>query len=199
MRTVRNILLLVLFSTSISVFGQNASFNERSRVAIGGGGNLAFQTVGGYNLRAYLQFSQKWKMVALLNDTYTHDRDLDLTTKNRSYGFNVLHAWKEYEEYDVLYFFEGVSVELWNRPKEPKLKFREINSISGTDTLRLIPSLNVGVGFEKPMGPIGFYTELTIGIGSVEWASITFGLKTNLKRIFRNPKKRYDLNLEDYY
>lgn len=198
MSPIKWMLVLVLFADfSFNAFSQ-ANFNERSRVAIGGGGTLGFKTIGGYNARAYLQFSQRWKMVFNATDIYTYDATSKLTSKHRSFDFNVLHARKEYNDWDVLYFFEGISAEIWNRNTEPKLRFRKIVvSETVTDTIHLVPSLNIGVGFEKPFGPIGFYAELEMTIGSPEWMTVTFGLKTNIRRIFRNPNQRYDLDLED--
>lgn len=175
-----------------------ATFNERSRVATGGGGTLAFQTVGGYNIRGYLQFSQKWKMVLGATDLYTYDQTAKITSKHRSFDFNVLHARKEYNDWDVLYFFEGIGAEIWNRNKEPKLAFRKFTvSETAKDTVKLVPCLNAGIGFEKPIGPIGFYAEAELRIGAPEWLWVTFGIKTNTPRIFQNPNKRYNLDLEE--
>jgi hypothetical protein len=194
---MRRFFLFVCIVLPFFLFSQ-ANFNERSRVAIGGGGTLAFKTIGGYNARAYLQFSQKWKMVLAATDVYIYEEDAKLTSKHRSFDFNILHAHKEYNDWDVFYLFEGLGAELWTRNKEPKLAFREITvSETAKDTIKLVPCLNAGVGFEKPIGPIGFYAELELRIGSPEWMSVTFGIKTNTGRIFKNPKKRYNLELED--
>lgn len=193
----RRILFFVNFFIVVSLFSQ-ANFNERSRLAIGGGGSLAFQTIGGYNARAYLQFSQRWKMVFAASDFYTYNSQTKTTSKHRNFDFNVLHARKEYDDYDVFYFFEGINAELWNRDKEPKLPFRKfVVNETTTDTIAIVTNLNVGVGFEKPIGPIGFYAELKLTIGAPEWMAVTFGIKTNLPRIFKGPKKRYDLELEE--
>ena len=195
---MRQILLFFCLAICTHQLFAQANFNERSRVAIGGGGALAYKTIGGYNARAYLQFSQKWKMMLCASDFYTYNGETKVTSKHRSFDFNVLHARKEYNDWDVFYIFEGIGAELWTRDNEPKLPFRKIVvSETATDTTSLVPCLNLGVGFEKPIGPIGFYAELELRIGSPEWVAVTFGIKTNIKRLFSGPKNKYHLNLED--
>ena len=174
------------------------TFDERGRLGFGAGGNVAFKNFGGYNVRSYLQFSPKWKMVLSATDLFRFNTITQKTTNEWHYDFNVLHARKDYNQNDVFYIFEGINIDQWNRTGLPKKPFREVilKSKPG-DTVRLVGALNFGAGIEKNFGLAGLYAEIKIGIGAVDWLMVYFGLKTNFGRIFKDPKKRYDLDLEE--
>ncbi|MBN8703073.1 MAG: hypothetical protein J0M08_08410 [Bacteroidetes bacterium] len=182
-------------------FGKAEFDNSRGRFGVGGGGALAFKTLGGINGRAYLQFSPYWKIVFSGTNLFKFDSTSQKTVNELYLDLSVLHALMEYGETDVLYIFEGFSASQWNRPKNPKGDFRRYDYINNSknDTLIFLGGLHVGIGFEKAIGPIAFFTELKITFGAPNWMMATIGLKTNFGRIFKDPNKRYDLNTVDEF
>ena len=196
---MNNFFLSFFFIVCITAANKaQTTFDEKGRIGFGAGGNVAFQNFGGYNVRNYLQFSPKWKVVLSATDLFRFNTVTQKVINEWHYDFNVLHARKDYNENGIFYFFEGINIDQWNRNKKPTMPFREviIKSTPG-DTVRLVGALNFGLGIEKNFGWAGLYAELKIGIGSVDWLMVYFGLKTNFGRIFKDPKKRYDLDLEE--
>ena len=174
------------------------TFDERGRIAFGAGGTLAFQNFGGYNARSYLQFSPKWKIVVSATDLFRYNAATQKTINEWHYDINVLHPRKDYDQNQVFYIFEGINIDQWNRNTRAKGSFREIITKSTPgDTVRLVGALNMGIGIEKNFGLAGFYAEVKVGIGAADWLMVYFGLKTNFGRIYKDPKKRYDLNLQE--
>ena len=199
LRSMKKSIIFLFFILCVSyAYKAQTTFDERGRISLGAGGNLAFQNFGGYNMRSYLQFSPKWKIVVSAADLFRFNALTQKITNEWHYDLNVLHARKDYNQNDVFYLFEGINIDQWNRSSKPKMPFREVivKSTPG-DTVRLVGALNFGLGIEKNFGLLGLYAELKIGIGATDWLMVYFGLKTNFGRIFNDPKKRYDLNLEE--
>ena len=188
----------MLFIFSAFITNAQTTFDERARVAVGAGGTLAFQNIGGYNGRLYIQPSPKWKMAFCATELIRFDPTTFNKIHEKHYDLNVLHAWKDYNFTDVFYFFEGINFDQWNRSATPKYNFRTITfKENSMHSVRLVPALNIGAGIEKHFWYMGVYAEAKLCIGSVDWITVAFGLKSNLGRWFKDPKKRYDLNLDE--
>lgn len=189
-------LLFLYNSASIAQLTKPEFDNGRGRLGVGGGGTIAFKTLGGINARAYLQFSPYWKIALSGTNVFKYDSLSDKAFKEVYLDLSLLHPIKEYHETDILYVFGGVSAVEWSkkRNKNPKFEIVGYNFTNKNDTSLFLGAINLGIGFEKAIGPIAFFSELKTTIGAPSWLMATIGLKTNFGRIFKDPKKRYNLD-----
>lgn len=198
MKQTKFIFVFLVFSIFINtVRGQN-TFLNRARFAVGAGGAIAFKSLGGIQARAYTQFAPRWKLMATATNMFRYDI-IDKANRNAFlYDLNLAHSIKRYNDYDVFYVFAGLNAEDWKRKDTLSLPFRVIDiKNKSNNTSKFVISPSVGAGFEKHIGLIGIYTELKLSLAAKEWIMITFGFKTNFKRIFKGPGKKYDLDLDE--